>query len=233
VHQEIKENLATTNVRRATRVGVSSGPMFREGVSGSAPGIGKADHCRGLNSPTMVTVCPLLLRDHSGLVALDDYPGGRLGARTVLSVALFFNFAIPATGDGGTAAHATLAGRGLGACNESGKRSELFGDHLFGWLVLEHTAFELGLSKPDEHFRRSEDGCIGDVSAIRRWYCMRAPPIGPPVADWIATGLSLNGWFSSLDTQSSAFFNPPGIVQLYSGLTIITPSALRDRIGER
>ena len=40
---------------------------------------------------------------------------------------------------------------------------------------------------------------------------MRAPPIGPPVADWIATGLSLNGWSLMRDTQSIAFFRPPGM----------------------
>src|SRR5258708_37856049 len=69
-------------------------------------------------------------------------------------------FAISATGDSGSADHATLAGRGLVACNEFDERRELVGDHLFGWLVLEHAAFELGLSKPNEHFRRSKDGCV-------------------------------------------------------------------------
>ena len=46
-------------------------------------------------------------------------------------------------------------------------------------------------------------------------------------ADCSATGLSLNGWSFMRDTQSIAFFSPPGIDQLYSGDTMITPSALR------
>ena len=56
---------------------------------------------------------------------------------------------------------------------------------------------------------------------------MREPPSMPPAADWSATGLSLNGWSFMRDTQSMAFFRPPGIDQLYSGETMITPSALR------
>src|SRR6202161_2024186 len=38
---------------------------------------------------------------------------------------------------------------------------------------------------------------------------MRAPPSGPPVADWIATGFSLNGRFGRRDTQSMAFLSAP------------------------
>ena len=49
----------------------------------------------------------------------------------------------------------------------------------------------------------------------------------PPAADWNATGLFSNGWSFMRDTQSMAFFNPPGIDQLYSGETMIRPSALR------
>ena len=56
---------------------------------------------------------------------------------------------------------------------------------------------------------------------------MRDPPRMPPAADCSATGLSLNGWSFMRDTQSMAFFRPPGIDQLYSGETMIRPSALR------
>src|SRR6516164_1453092 len=56
---------------------------------------------------------------------------------------------------------------------------------------------------------------------------MREPPRMPPAADCSATGLSLNGCSFMRDTQSIAFFRPPGIDQLYSGDTMITPSALR------
>ena len=56
---------------------------------------------------------------------------------------------------------------------------------------------------------------------------MREPPSGPCEHDWIATGFSLNGWSFMRDTQSIAFFSAPGIVQLYSGETMITPSAAR------
>src|SRR5215467_1641489 len=56
---------------------------------------------------------------------------------------------------------------------------------------------------------------------------MREPPRMPPAADCSATGLSLNGCSFMRDTQSIAFFRPPGIDQLYSGDTMISPSALR------
>ena len=56
---------------------------------------------------------------------------------------------------------------------------------------------------------------------------MREPPRTPPAADCSATGLSLNGCSFMRDTQSIAFFRPPGIDQLYSGDTMISPSALR------
>src|SRR3974377_631064 len=56
---------------------------------------------------------------------------------------------------------------------------------------------------------------------------MREPPSGPCEQDWIATGFSLNGWAFMRETQSIAFFRAPGIVQLYSGDTMITPSAAR------
>ena len=56
---------------------------------------------------------------------------------------------------------------------------------------------------------------------------MREPPRMPPAADCSATGLSLNGCSFMRDTQSMAFFRPPGIDQLYSGDTMISPSALR------
>ena len=49
----------------------------------------------------------------------------------------------------------------------------------------------------------------------------------PPAADCSATGLSLNGCSFMRDTQSIAFLSPPGIDQLYSGDTTMTPSALR------
>ena len=49
----------------------------------------------------------------------------------------------------------------------------------------------------------------------------------PPAADWNATGLSLNGCSFMRDTQSMAFFKPPGIDQLYSGETMISASAPR------
>ena len=49
----------------------------------------------------------------------------------------------------------------------------------------------------------------------------------PPAADCNATGLSLNGCSFMRDTQSMAFFSPPGIDQLYSGDTMISASALR------
>src|SRR5262245_45131417 len=56
---------------------------------------------------------------------------------------------------------------------------------------------------------------------------MRAPPNGPCEQDWIATGLPSNGCSFMRDTQSIAFFNPPGIDQLYSGVTNRTPSDAR------
>ena len=56
---------------------------------------------------------------------------------------------------------------------------------------------------------------------------MRAPPSGPCEHDWIATGLSLNGWSFMRETQSMAFLSTPGIDQLYSGVTNSTPSAAR------
>src|SRR4051794_19552083 len=56
---------------------------------------------------------------------------------------------------------------------------------------------------------------------------MREPPSGPIEQDWIATGFSLNGCSFIRDTQSIAFFSAPGMVQLYSGETMTTPSAAR------
>src|SRR6185312_7961934 len=56
---------------------------------------------------------------------------------------------------------------------------------------------------------------------------MREPPSGPIEHDWSATGFSLNGWSFMRDTQSIAFLSAPGIVQLYSGDTTMTPSAAR------
>src|SRR4029450_3099190 len=56
---------------------------------------------------------------------------------------------------------------------------------------------------------------------------MRAPPSGPCEQDWVATGLPSNGCSFMRDTQSIAFFNPPGIDQLYSGVTNRTPSDAR------
>ncbi len=56
---------------------------------------------------------------------------------------------------------------------------------------------------------------------------MREAPSGPPDADCNATGLSLKGISFMRDTQSIAFLSPPGIVQLYSGETMTTPSAAR------
>jgi hypothetical protein len=35
--------------------------------------------------------------------------------------------------------------------------------------------------------------------------------------DWIATGLPSKGWSFMRESQSIAFFKPPGIDQLYSG----------------
>src|SRR5262245_3454271 len=60
---------------------------------------------------------------------------------------------------------------------------------------------------------------------------MRAPPSGPWEQDWIATGLSSNGCSFMRDTQSIAFFSPPGIDQLYSGDTNRTPSAARTAVA--
>ena len=56
---------------------------------------------------------------------------------------------------------------------------------------------------------------------------MREPPSSAPEADCSATGLSLNGCSFMRETQSIAFLSVPGMVQLYSGETIITPSAAR------
>ena len=56
---------------------------------------------------------------------------------------------------------------------------------------------------------------------------MREPPSSAGETDCSATGLSLKGWSFMRDTQSMAFLSVPGIVQLYSGLTMITPSAAR------
>ena len=56
---------------------------------------------------------------------------------------------------------------------------------------------------------------------------MRPPPSGPMAADCRATGLPANGWFCTRDTQSIAFFKPPGMEKLYSGEVKITPSAER------
>src|SRR5712691_4877540 len=63
--------------------------------------------------------------------------------------------------------------------------------------------------------------------ALRMSYCTRAPPTGPGEADCSATALPANGWFCRRDTQSMAFFRPPGMVKLYSGVQKITPSAAR------
>src|ERR1700733_14476676 len=45
----------------------------------------------------------------------------------------------------------------------------------------------------------------------RRSYCMRPPPRTPAPADCIVTGLPAKGWLGTRDTQSMAFFKPPGI----------------------
>ena len=49
----------------------------------------------------------------------------------------------------------------------------------------------------------------------------------PPAQDCSTTGLSLNGCSFMRETQSMAFFKPPGIDQLYSGETMTMASALR------
>ena len=63
-----------------------------------------------------------------------------------------------------------------------------------------------------------------NTSIRRRSYCTRPPPKGPDDTDWMATA---NGWFCIRDTQSIAFFRPPGREKLYSGVQKITPSAAR------
>src|SRR5262245_47525254 len=60
---------------------------------------------------------------------------------------------------------------------------------------------------------------------------MRAPPRGPCEQDWIATGLPSKGCSFMRETQSIAFFRPPGIDQLYSGVTNSTPSAARTAVA--
>ena len=45
----------------------------------------------------------------------------------------------------------------------------------------------------------------------RKCYCIRPPPSGPCVADWIAAGLPANGWFCIRETQSIAFLSTPGM----------------------
>ena len=49
----------------------------------------------------------------------------------------------------------------------------------------------------------------------------------PIEQDCSAIGLLTKGWSFTRDTQSIAFFSPPGMVQLYSGETMMTPSAAR------
>jgi hypothetical protein len=39
--------------------------------------------------------------------------------------------------------------------------------------------------------------------------------------------LPAKGWLGSRETQSMAFFSPPGMEKLYSGVQKITPSAAR------
>ena len=66
-----------------------------------------------------------------------------------------------------------------------------------------------------------------NIMHLRRSYCTRAPPTGPGEADCSATGLPAKGWFCNRETQSIAFFRPPGMPKLYSGVQKITPSAAR------
>ena len=56
---------------------------------------------------------------------------------------------------------------------------------------------------------------------------MRAVPTGPVAAPMMATGLPLKGCSGRRDSQSMAFFRPPGMLKLYSGLAISTASAER------
>src|SRR5262245_17628241 len=60
---------------------------------------------------------------------------------------------------------------------------------------------------------------------------MRAPPSGPCEQDWMATGLPSKGCSFIREAQSIAFFSPPGIDQLYSGVTNRTPSAARTAVA--
>src|SRR6516162_6464496 len=57
-----------------------------------------------------------------------------------------------------------------------------------------------------------------NIIDLRRSYCTRAPPTGPGETDCSATGLPAKGWFASRDTQSIAFFRPPGMLKLYIGV---------------
>src|SRR5258708_22811491 len=67
----------------------------------------------------------------------------------------------------------------------------------------------------------------GNDIVLGMLYCGGEPWAGPGAADCSATGLPANGWFCRRETQSMAFFSPPGMVKLYSGVQKITPSAAR------
>ena len=61
----------------------------------------------------------------------------------------------------------------------------------------------------------------------RKASCARKPPQRPCEALSSATGLAAKGWWGRREIQSIAFFRTPGIEWLYSGVTMIKPSAAR------
>jgi hypothetical protein len=115
------------------------------------------------------------------------------------------------------------------ARDEDRERGELLLDEVARGFVLDLAGLlvELGGAIADEDFRLVEREGSRNAIALRRSYCTRAPPTGPGDADCSATGLPAKGWLGSRETQSMAFFSPPGMEKLYSGVQKITPSAAR------
>ena len=113
--------------------------------------------------------------------------------------------------------------------DESRERGELLLEEAARGFVLDLAGLlvEPGGAVADEDLRLLSVKASRNVIALRRSYCTRAPPTGPGEADCSATGLPAKGWLGSRDTQSMAFFNPPGMEKLYSGVQKITPSAAR------
>src|SRR6185503_18894412 len=115
------------------------------------------------------------------------------------------------------------------AADEVFKPRKLLLDQVDGGLILEleRLLVEFLRGKRDENLGAAEQDGVDRGERLPQMILHAGSTQDSAGGGLQRDRLSLNGWSFMRDTQSMAFFRPPGIDQLYSGETTITPSALR------